>query len=127
MSVSFTCLAPLKVIPTGDMEGKGKDELTGGGVGWVLGAGAREDRGRRVSLKTQGRGALAAEQASTVDRVWYVSCELKRPFTLERGWILGRAGGQRVGTWARKDWEGTNEKLLGLVGWSSANKSVAVG
>lgn len=86
---------------------------------------AREDRG--VSLKAQGRGALGAEQASTVDRVWYVSCELKRPFTLERGWILGRAGGQRVGTWATEDWEGTNGILLGLVGWNSANKSFAVG
>lgn len=51
-----------------------------------------------------------------------VSCELKRSFTLQRGWILGRAGGQRVGMWARRDWKGTNGKLLGRVGWSSANK-----
>lgn len=115
MSAYFTCFAPLKVIPKGDMEGKAKDKLTGKG-----------GQGKESLLKDTGQGRTA-EQASTVDRVWYVSCELKRPFTLERGWILGRAGGQRVGTWARKDWEGTNEKLLGLVGWSSANKSVVVG
>lgn len=84
--------------------------------------GAREDRGR-VSLKAQVRGA----EASTVDRVWYVSWEPKRPFNLRKRVDPGKGSGQRVGTWAREDWEGTNGKLLGLVGWSSANKSFAVG
>lgn len=85
---------------------------------WV----GQEGRARRDFLKTQGRGAQAAEQGSTVDRVWPVGWEPKRSFTLERGWLLGRAGGQRVGMWARQDWKGTNGKLLGGVGWSSANK-----